>query len=39
KLIIAALQRANWNQLKAAKLLGISRYSLMRWLRKLQIKF
>lgn len=39
RLIIAALQRSKWNQVKAAKLLGISRYSLMRWLRKLQITF
>lgn len=37
KLIVTALRRANWNQTKAAELLGISRYSLIRWLRKLQI--
>lgn len=39
KLIVAALTRSNWNQIKAAKLLGISRYSLIRWLRKLKITY
>jgi len=39
KLIIAALQRSNWNQVKAAKLLGISRYSLRRWLQRFQITY
>jgi len=39
KLIITALRQSNWNQIKAAKLLGISRYSLIRWLRKLQITY
>lgn len=39
KVIIAALRRANWNQVKAAQLLGISRYSLIRWLHKLQITY
>jgi len=39
KLIVMALQRSHWNQVKAAQLLGISRYSLRRWLSKLEIKF
>ncbi len=39
KLIVTALRRANWNQIKAAKLLGISRHCLMRWLKKLQITY
>jgi len=39
KVIVTALRRANWSQVKASHLLGISRYSLMRWLRKLQIKY
>lgn len=39
KLIITALRRTNWNQVKAAKLLRISRQSLIRWLRKLQITY
>ena len=39
KLIVAALRRSDWNQIKAAKLLGISRYSLIRWLRKLNIRY
>ena len=39
KLIVTALRRTNWNQIKAAKLLGVSRYSLIRWLRKLQITY
>ena len=39
KLIITALRKANWNQIKAAQLLGVSRYCLIRWLRKLQISY
>ena len=39
KIIITALRRTNWNQVKAARLLGISRYSLMRWLRRLEITY
>lgn len=39
KLIVMALQRSHWNQVKAAQLLGISRYSLRRWLRRLQITY
>ena len=39
KLIVTALRRANWNQIKAAELLGVSRYCLIRWLRKLQINY
>ena len=37
KLILTALQRTKWNQVKAAQLLGVSRHSLIRWSRKLQI--
>ena len=37
KLILAALQRTNWNQVKAAALLGVSRYCLMRWMKKLGV--
>lgn len=39
KLIITALRRTDWNQVKAAKLLGISRQSLIRWLHKLEITY
>ena len=39
KLIITALRRANWNQVQAAKLLGVSRYCLIRWLHRLQITY
>ena len=39
KLIVTALQRTNWNQVKAARLLGVSRYCLIRWIRKLQISY
>ena len=39
KLIITALRRANWNQVKAAQHLGISRHSLIRWLRRLKITY
>jgi DNA-binding NtrC family response regulator len=37
KLILAALQRTKWNQVKAAELLGVSRYCLIRWMKKLGI--
>ena len=37
KLILSALQRTNWNQVKAAELLGVSRYCLIRWMKKLGI--
>ena len=39
KLILAALQKTSWNQVKAAELLGISRYCLIRWLKKLGISY
>lgn len=39
KLILTALQKTNWNQVKASKVLGVSRYSLMRWIKKLDISF
>ena len=39
KLILAALTRTHWNQVKAAELLGISRYCLMRWIKKLKISY
>jgi DNA-binding NtrC family response regulator len=35
KLILAALRRTEWNQVKAAELLGVSRYCLIRWMKKL----
>lgn len=37
KLILAALQRTDWNQVKAAELLGVSRYCLIRWMKTLGI--
>ena len=37
KLIVAALRRTNWNQVKAAQLLGVSRYWLIRWMKRLGI--
>ena len=39
KLILAALQKTDWNQVKAAELLGVSRYCLIRWLKKLSISY
>jgi DNA-binding NtrC family response regulator len=39
KLILAALRRTGWNQVKAAELLGVSRYCLIRWLKKLGISY
>jgi len=37
--IVTALRQAGWNQVKASSLLGISRYSLIRWMRKLDITY
>ena len=39
KLILAALRKTDWNQVKASELLGISRYCLIRWLKKLGISY
>jgi DNA-binding NtrC family response regulator len=39
KLIVTALRKTDWNQVRAARLLGISRQSLIRWLRKLDISY
>jgi len=39
KLILAALRKTGWNQVKAAELLGVSRYCLIRWLKKLGISY
>ena len=39
KVILSALRKTNWNQVKAADLLGVSRYCLMRWIRKLGIAY
>lgn len=39
KLILTALRKADWNQVKAAELLGVSRYCLIRWLKKLGIAY
>jgi DNA-binding NtrC family response regulator len=39
KLIVSALLKTNWNQLKAAELLGVSRYCLIRWMKKLDIAY
>ncbi len=39
KLILAALRKTDWNQIKAAELLGVSRYCLIRWLKKLGISY
>jgi len=39
KLILSALRKTNWNQVKAAELLGVSRYCLMRWIKKLGISY
>lgn len=35
KLILAALRKSEWNQTAAAATLGISRYGLMRWVKRL----
>ena len=35
KLMLAALQKTGWNQVKAAELLGVSRYWLIRWMKRL----
>lgn len=37
KLILAALRKTRWNHVKAAALLGVSRYCLMRWVKRLGI--
>lgn len=39
KLILSALRKTDWNQVKAAALLGVSRYCLIRWLKKLGISY
>lgn len=39
KLIFSALRKTNWNQVKAAQLLGVSRYCLMRWIKKFGISY
>jgi len=39
KLILTALRKTDWNQVKAAELLGVSRYCLIRWLKKLGISY
>jgi DNA-binding NtrC family response regulator len=39
KLILAALRKTDWNQVRAAELLGVSRYCLIRWLKKLGIAY
>jgi DNA-binding NtrC family response regulator len=39
KLILAALRKTDWNQVKASELLGVSRYCLIRWLKKLGISY
>jgi DNA-binding NtrC family response regulator len=39
KLIIAALRKTEWNQVKAAELLGVSRYCLIRWMKKLGVAY
>lgn len=37
KLILSALTQTHWNQVKAAARLGVSRHSLIRWMKKLGI--
>lgn len=39
KLILAALRKTDWNQMRASELLGVSRYCLMRWMKKLGISY
>ena len=39
KLILSALKKTDWNQVKAAELLGVSRHCLIRWLKKLGIAY
>jgi DNA-binding NtrC family response regulator len=39
KLILASLRKTDWNQVRAAELLGVSRYCLIRWLKKLGISY
>lgn len=35
RLILAALRKAGWNQSRAAVFLGVSRYALLRWIKRL----
>lgn len=37
KLILTALTQTHWNQVKAAERVGVSRHSLIRWMKKLGI--
>ncbi len=37
KLILIALQKTGWNQTKASELLGLSRYGLIRWMKRLGV--
>jgi len=39
KLILSALRSTGWNQVNAAHLLGVSRYCLIRWIKKLGISY
>jgi DNA-binding NtrC family response regulator len=39
KLIIKALTQNRWNKVRAAQILGISRYALLRWLERLHIQY
>ena len=39
KLILAALRKTDWSQSRAAELLGVSRYCLIRWMKKLGISY
>ncbi len=39
KLIVTALRKTNWNQVKAAQLLGVSRHFLIRWMHRLEITY
>jgi len=39
KLILAALRKTDWSQSKSAELLGVSRYCLIRWMKKLGISY
>ena len=37
RLILHALRKTGWNQGKAAALLGVSRYGLIRWIKRLNL--
>ena len=39
RLIVGALQKTEWNQVKASALLGVSRYCLIRWMKKLGVSY